>query len=732
MPDPRPLSVDQIRRCSDPAQFTFETTADLEPLENSIGQERALEALHFGLGMGHKGYNLYLLGPSGTGKHTTVSRFLGKRVEEEPVPDDWCYVHNFEKTNMPLALRLPAGRGRELRKDMADFVDEMRAAIPGAFASDDYRTKRKGIEAALNEIQDNALKVLRTRAQEKSIALVQTPAGMALAPIRDGEVLSQEAFAALSEEDRAGIETKLESLQGQLQGIMGRVPKWVAEKERKMRALNRDTSRYAVDSPLEEMRGRYQDLPAVLDYLTALRDDILENADDFLSGSGDEDDESEEEAESIPRPEAVNGRFRRYRVNLFVDHRGTKGAPVVYEDQPTHKNLIGRIEHVAHMGSLVTDFNLIKAGALHRANGGYLIVDAHKVLTHPYAWEELKRVLRAGEIRVESLTEALSVVSTVSIEPTPIPLEVKVLLVGERRLYYMLQAHDPDFAELFKVPVDFAERLDRTDDTAFLYARMVGTLVRDEKLKPFDRAAVARVVEYAARLAADSEKLSTHMSSLADLVRESDFWASDAGREVVAREDVERAVAAWIRRADRARERVHEQIHRGTVLIDNNISSGDYNIQELDVFEEFYADRTDGDSLVCPGGLSRTVAAQKHCRSAARPLREPGLRAVLRRRGRRQRLLGRALRAPLGAGRSSGAAGVRGHRIGQSARRRAGHRRREREDRGLLRHLPRARADRRAGRVDSGRQREEPHAALRRGRGGGVRAVPHLSGGACG
>ena len=286
MPDPRPLSIDQLRRCSDPAQFTFGTTSDLEPLEDSIGQERALEALHFGLGMRHKGYNLYLLGPSGTGKHTTVSRFLGKRVGSEPVPDDWCYVHNFEKANMPLALRLPAGRGRELRKDMADFVDEMRAAIPGAFASDDYRTKRKGIESELKEIQDNALKVLRTRAQEKGVALVQTPAGLALAPLREGEVLSQEAFAALAEDERKKIESELQRLQVQLQEIMGRVPKWVAEKERKVRALNRDTSRYAVDAPLEELQSRYEDLPEVLDYLTAVRDDILENADKFLPESG--------------------------------------------------------------------------------------------------------------------------------------------------------------------------------------------------------------------------------------------------------------------------------------------------------------------------------------------------------------------------------------------------------------------------------------------------------------
>jgi len=561
----QPLTGQQVRCCCDPDQFDFETTADLAPLEHSIGQERALEALHFGLGIRHFGYNLYLLGPSGTGKHTTVSRFLAQRTGGESLPDDWCYVNNFDKPNKPRALRLPAGRAVRLKRDLQRFVESLKAAIPAAFQSDEYRTRHEAIESEFKALQDNALKALKLQAEQKGISLIRTPAGLALAPTSDGEVLSQEEFAELPEKERRRVDSEIESLQEQLQQILARVPKWVTEKQEKLRSLNREITRFAVGHQTDVLFKRYEDVPSVLDFLKALRDDILENADKFLP---DGPSPGEDEEEVGPREDASTSYFRRYKVNVIVDNTGGEGAPVVYEDQPSLANLIGRVEHIAQMGALVTDFNLIKPGSLHRANGGYLILDAHKVLAQTQAWDGLKRTLRAGEIRIESLAESMGLVTTVSIEPESIPLKVKIILVGERPLYYLLDAYDPDFAELFKVPVDFEEQLVRTEETAMLYARMVGTLVNREKLKPFDRGAVSRVVEHAARLAGDAERLSTHMASLADLVRESDFWAGESGRRVVIREDVNRAIEAYIRRADRARERVHEQIHRGTVLID--------------------------------------------------------------------------------------------------------------------------------------------------------------------
>jgi len=562
MTTPAPLTPDRIRRTCDPKQFDFKTTADVDHLSDSIGQERALEALRFGIGMRRQGYNLFLLGPSGTGKYTTVRQYLEKRVVEEDVPPDWCYVNNFVQPNKPRTLRLPPGLGVRLRDDMKTLVDELRDSIPAAFKDDAYRARREAIEAEFKEMQDKALDDLREKAKEKGFALLQTQMGLGLTPMRDGEALSSEDFAQLPEEEQERIKADMETLQEQLQEAMAQVPAWVTEKREKVREVDRATTDLALRHSFGKLAKRYQDLPAVLEYFSAVQEDVLENVEQFLprapgSTEGEADPEAVKETE-----------FRAYKINLIVDHSGTRGVPVVYEDQPSHLNLHGRIEHLTHHGTHVTDFCLIKPGALHRANGGYLILDAHKVLLQPQAWENLKRTLRAREIRIESLAESMNLVSAVNIEPEAIPLNVKIILVGERLLYYQLSALDPDFDELFKVPVDFEERLDRNGETAGLYARMIGTVARQENLRAFDCEAVARVIEHASRLAGDSEKMSTHMASLVDLIRESDFWAGEVDRDVVSSADVQRAIDAWIRRADRVRERIHEEIHRGTVLID--------------------------------------------------------------------------------------------------------------------------------------------------------------------
>ena len=559
---PAPLTPDRIRRTCDPEQFDFKTTAHVDLLSDSIGQERALEALRFGIGMRRQGYNMFLLGPSGTGKYTTVRQYLEKRVVEEDAPPDWCYVNNFVQPNRPRALRLPAGLGAQLRDDMKTLMEELRESIPAAFKEDAYRARREAIETEYKEVQEKALDELRGAAKEKGFALLQTQVGLGLTPMRDGVALSSEDFAKLPEEDQERIKADMEMLQEELQSVMAQVPAWVTEKRDRVREVNRATTDLALRHSFGKLAKRYQDLPAVREYFGAVQEDILENVEQFLPLAP-------EMLEGEPEPEGVKEtEFRAYKVNLIVDHSGTRGVPVVYEDQPSHLNLHGRIEHLTRHGTHVTDFCLIKPGALHRANGGFLILDAHKVLVQPQAWENLKRTLRAREIRIESLAEAMNLVTTVTIEPESIPLNIKIILVGERMLYYQLSALDPDFDELFKVPVDFEERLDRSRESARLYARMIGTVALQENLRAFDREAVAQVIEHASRLAGDSEKMSTHMASLVDLIRESDFWAGEVDHDVVCRADVQRAIDAWIRRADRVRERSHEEIHRGTVLID--------------------------------------------------------------------------------------------------------------------------------------------------------------------
>jgi lon-related putative ATP-dependent protease len=562
----QPLEAAALYQRCDPIQFAFETTADLEELTSVIGQARAVEAVRFGIGISHEGYNLFALGPEGTGKYAVVRPYLERQAAAQPPPSDWCYVNNFAEAYKPRALQLPAGEGSGLRRDMERLVEELRTAIPATFESENYRRRRQDIEEEFRERQDKVLSELRRQAQERGLALIRTPMGLAFAPMRQGEVISPEEFQKLPPSEQERTQADVGALQEELQKSLGQMPQWDRERRAKVKELNQEVGMFAVGHLIEELRRTYLDLPAVLAYLTSLQQDVIDNLDEFL-GVTEAPSASTPEAPP-PHPPIRASFFRRYQVNVVVDHSGATGAPVIYEDHPTVQNLVGRIEHMAQMGALVTDFNLIKAGALHRANGGYLILDARKVLLQPFAWEELKRALRSREIRIEVLGQTLSLVSTVSLEPEPIPLDVKVILLGERMLYYTLYQADPDFGELFKVAADFEDQMDRTVDTHLLYARMIGTIARQEGLRPLDRAAVARVIEQSARLAGDAEKLSTHVHSITDLLREADYWAGEAQHRIIDATDVQRAIDAQIRRLDRVRERIQEEIQRGTILID--------------------------------------------------------------------------------------------------------------------------------------------------------------------
>jgi len=560
----QPLEARQLRQTCDPAQFDFETTAELEDLSEIVGQERAVDAILFGIGIQREGYNLFALGPSGTGKRTTIRQFLDQRGAAEPVSPDWCYVNNFEQPHKPRVLRLPPGQGVVLRKDMDRLVEELRSAIPAAFESEDYRTRKQEAEEEFKEQQEKAFTEIRQQAQEHNVALIRTPVGMAFAPLQEGEVISPDEFQKLPEEERKRVEADISKLQERLQETIYQVRQWERGVREKVKELDRQVVMSIIDSPVDELRKEYAELPAVVDYLDAVQQDVIENVDEFRKS------EEAPQVMGIPLPRSLVGSpsFRRYQVNVLVDHSQAEGAPVVYEDNPTYNNLIGRIEHIAQMGALMTDFNLIKPGALHRANGGYLILDARQLLLQPYAWDGLKRALRSREVRVESLGQALSLVSTVSLEPEPIPLDVKVVLIGERLLYYLLYQLDPDFGELFKVEADFSEEIARVPENNLLYARLIATMARKEGLLPFDRGAVARVIEHSARTTGDAEKLSVHLLSISDLLREADYWAGVAGNGAVTADDVQRAIDAQIHRADRLRERVQEEIERGTIMID--------------------------------------------------------------------------------------------------------------------------------------------------------------------
>jgi lon-related putative ATP-dependent protease len=565
---PDKLDTSRLFNRCDPAQFTFESTAELDGSTEIAGQQRALDAISFGIGIRHDGFNLFALGPNGTGKHSTVMHYLNRMVPDAPIPDDWCYVYNFEKPRHPRALRLPPGRACELVSDMDHLVETLFSVFPAAFSSEEYQSREKEINEYFQEQQGASIEKLERSAQEHDIALVRTPGGFAFAPTRKGEVLNPEEFMRLKKEEREKIEAQMVHLKDSLQSIMAQIPKWHRESIEKLKALNRDVAGFALKPLIAEIKAKYETLPEVIRYIEAIENDITENFDQFL--------EKEPTPQELfmgggPSKPGARGRFFiRYRVNVMIDNSHTKGAPVITEDKPACQNLIGDIEHTSQMGTLVTDFSLIKPGALHRANGGYLVLDARRLLLEPFAWEELKKAIRTRQIRIESLGQLYSLVSTISLEPEPIPLQLKVILLGERSLYYLLSTYDPDFSELFKVAADFEDEMERNDENHLAYARLIGSMAVREKLRHFDRGAVARIIEHGSRMAGDASKLTTHLQGICDLVHQADYHASETGRDLVTAEDVQAVIDAQIHRSSRIQERIREAMIRNTILIDTD------------------------------------------------------------------------------------------------------------------------------------------------------------------
>ncbi|MCP1336914.1 Lon protease family protein [Futiania mangrovi] len=558
---PPALTPDALRRRCDPEALGFSSTEDLEPLGGFLGQSRALDALAFGTGIVRTGFNMFVLGTPGSGRHTAVRAYLGRLAADQETPDDWVYVNDFGSGGQkPNALRLPTGRGRDFRDRIKAAVEELTAALPAVFDSDEYRRRRRVIDEEFEEAQEQAFEALRKKAEAREIAVLRTPVGFALAPMKNGKVVEPDVFKAWDAKAREAAQASIAELQEDLRRVLEQVPRFDKARRERIRDLDREFAAIAVDQSLDEVREAFADLPEVSEHLDAVRADMVEQAGAIAQAAGESD------VPQARRAEAPG--FRRYMVNLIVaGGDGDEGAPVVHEDNPTLPNLVGRIEHLQQMGTLVTDFMMIKAGALHRANGGYLLLDARKVLTQPMAWEALKRALRSGCIVIESLAEHFSLVSTVSLEPEPIPFSAKVVLFGERYIYYLLCALDPEFEEIFKVAVDFDDDAALEGDTAQDFARLVAAIVKNEGLLPFDAASVARLVEYAGRLVDDTQRISVRLGPIADLAREADHWARAGAAPAVTAAHVIRAERERIRRLDRLRERARESVSREIRLI---------------------------------------------------------------------------------------------------------------------------------------------------------------------
>lgn len=553
------LSPAQLYKACLLESLPFTDTSELDDLDHILGQERATEAIRFGMRLRRSGFNIFALAPEGTGKQTLIRQFAEREAQHQALPSDWCYVHNFNQPAQPMSIRLRSGQGRVFREDMVELIDELGVAIPAAFDGDEYRSRASEMDNESRQREIRVINQLREDAERAHVLFTETSTGYAFLPADDhNEPLSPEQFNKLDKEKQLYFRETVLSLQERVQEAIRQFPLWRKETKRKLQALNREVAELAVDHSLSELKHKYLEMPQVLDYLDAVRKDIVEHVRDFMP-------HGEKVLPFLDAQQEANP-FKRYRVNLIVDFAEQRSAPVVSVELPNFANLIGRIDHQAHMGSLVTDFTMIKPGALHQANGGYLLIDARKLLQQPYAWETLKRALQTGEIRIESLERTLSLISTAELEPWPIPLDVKVILFGEPMLYYLLSYYDPEFQDYFKVAADFAEHIERSNRDLD-YARLLATMARREELRPLQQLAVARLIEHSARLAGDAEKLTARLRSLQDLLIEADYWAGENAHSQITASDVQSAIDQQTRRLDRMREQIYQMFRRGTLMI---------------------------------------------------------------------------------------------------------------------------------------------------------------------
>ncbi len=556
------LSPEQLAWSCDPAQFDFETTEQLSSLEGTIGQNRALSAIDFGLGIRENGFNIFILGEPGTGRSSTIQKILGKRAQDEPTADDWCYIHDFEDGTQPVHIRLPAGCGRELHRDVETLVGRLEEEIPKIFESKEYEQRKSQIAEEHQEKIQFLFKELEEAATRRGFTLQKTVSGLVLVPVKDEHPLSHKEYEDLSEEERAELDERGSKLKNRLNDVV----RQVRDQEKEMRsdtlAMEKDVLLYSIGHLFEELEEKYDKFETVLRHFKNCKQDILNRIEEFRPSQGPQ----------IMLPGMKAGTqepsFDRYRVNLFVDNKDLEGAPVVYEANPTYFNLFGRIEHVIQMGNATTNFMMIKSGALHRANGGYLILDCREILINLFSYEALKRTIRNQEIKIEDMAEQYRLFATVSLKPKPVPLDCKIILIGTPQLYYLLYNYDQDFRKYFKVKSDFDSMMKNTPENLNQYARFVATRCRDENLLPLDREGVARLAEHSARLIEDKNKLSSRFIDISDIIREAAYYAQRENNELIEKSHVEQAIEAKVYRSNKLEERIQEAIEEGMILVD--------------------------------------------------------------------------------------------------------------------------------------------------------------------
>ncbi|MFH1169694.1 MAG: ATP-binding protein [Chloroflexota bacterium] len=558
------LTAEQVRRRCDPALFHCDSTEELVPAEGIIGQDRALSALKFGLNILKPGFNIYVSGVAGTGRTRAIKSFLEALAARKETPADWCYVHNFQDSYCPRALKVPPGMGQVLQKDMEHAVENARRSLVQAFASKEYTERRSEITEDFGRKRDAAFEAISKKALDNGLLLRATPVGLALLPASGGEPMSDEDYQKLAPEDKERLKKKREELARELKDTISQLRTEESAIEKQLEDTDHEVARYSIGYMFEELKKKYSQLPQVMEYLKEVEQDIVDNFQQFKAEPKPAEADPVAAMQLLSRDQAL----RKYQVNVLVDNSRLKGAPVIVELNPTFNNLFGRIEKEAQFGALYTDFSMIKSGSLHQANGGYLVVRIEDLLTNFQSWEGLKRTLRDGKLIIEEIGERLGFMATKSLRPEAIPLDIKVLVIGEPMFYYLLLRMDLEFKELFKVKADFDSRMDKTTANLKDYAAVICRMCHEEKLSHLSSGALSKIMEHSSRLAGDQEKLSTLFADIADIIREASFWSGEEETPLVEARHIEKAVEQKVYRSNLIQQRINEMIEKGMIMID--------------------------------------------------------------------------------------------------------------------------------------------------------------------
>ena len=554
------LKPESLRAAVDPDSLGFETTLDVTPLkEKVVGQDRAVHALEFGLGVKDLEYNIFVAGPPRAGKTETIMAYVQELAAKEPAPPDWIYVYNFKDPEKPQTLSLPTGKGRGLKADMEELISTLRVHIPEVFESEDYSNRRESLMRSFTQERNAILQGLDAKAGEEGFILNISPTGLMIFPGKDGKPLSEEELKALNDEDREALRQKSATIHTEMNEVIRKIRKMEKEYQEKEKKLDQDVALYVVGHHMEELREKYKDLSQVMDYLKDVQEDILKNIDDLKRRPG------APTPFPFPTPEPS---FTQYQVNVFVDHSETKGAPVVMEVNPTYPNLFGAVERRAQFGALVTDFTLIRAGAVQRANGGYLILEALDLLRWYFSYEALKRCLKNREIKIEDPMEMFGLITTRTLQPQAIPLNIKVILIGDPYVYQILYIYDEDFHKFFKIKAHFDWRMRKNDNHVQKFCELVAGYCQEQKLMPLHKTGMARLIEYAGELAGHQQKLTLQLMEVLDALKEANYWARTNTHDVIFGSDVEKAIQEKTYRVDLPEEKMQEFIDEGMLFIE--------------------------------------------------------------------------------------------------------------------------------------------------------------------